>query len=174
VTNELGTAQDKLERRIKARAYHIWMEEGQPQGKDREHWIQAKAEVLAREPRLMEEDTYQTEKDARRLMEGGEADKKSQREQGANRTSNKPIGQVEYADNEGGGEQKRQGGSTRTTTLEEQGVARDQRGRDQPADKRRAQKSQTEGPAAYAPHQEDEGERAFPDRKPAKTKTGEF
>jgi hypothetical protein len=45
------------------------------------------------------------------------------------------------------------------------------------ADKQRqqkegAKKSQIEGPAAYAPH--DEGERAFPNRDPSKKKTGEF
>jgi hypothetical protein len=38
--------------------------------------------------------------------------------------------------------------------------------------KPKAEKSQMEGPAAYAPH--DEGERAFPNREPAKKKTGEF
>ena len=43
------------------------------------------------------------------------------------------------------------------------------------------QKSQMEGPAAYAPHDEDEkkgmkpeGEAAYPHRDPAKKKTGEF
>ena len=35
------------------------------------------------------------------------------------------------------------------------------------------QQSQKEGPAAYAPR-EDEAPRAFPDRDPAKKKTGEF
>jgi len=54
----------------------------------------------------------------------------------------------------------------------QQGSARDGRGQDQPADKRRAQQSQMEGPAAYAPH-EDEDEKVYPDRDPAK-KTGEF
>ena len=59
-------------------------------------------------------------------------------------------------------------------TLDErnQGIVRDERGQEQPADKKRAQQSAKEGPAAYAPH--DEGERAFPDRDPAKKKTGEF
>jgi hypothetical protein len=38
--------------------------------------------------------------------------------------------------------------------------------------KPRAEKSQMEGPTAYAPH--DEGERAFPGRDPSKKKTGEF
>jgi hypothetical protein len=59
-----------------------------------------------------------TETEARRVVEGGEADKQSQRKEGA-------------------------------------------------------QKSQTEGPAAYAPHDE-EGEHAFPNRDPSKKKTGEF
>lgn len=60
-----------------------------------------------------------------------------------------------------------------------QGIVRDGRGQEQPADKERAQQtdskkeqSQKEGPAAYAPH--DEGERALPNREPAKKKTGEF
>jgi hypothetical protein len=38
----------------------------------------------------------------------------------------------------------------------QQGVASDDRGQDQPADKRRAQQSQTEGPAAYAPYEDEE------------------
>jgi hypothetical protein len=59
----------------------------------------------------------QTDKEARRVAEGGEADHQSQR-QGDNRTPNKTIGQVEYADNEGGGEQKNRRGST---TTEKQG-----------------------------------------------------
>jgi hypothetical protein len=46
----------------------------------------------------------QTAKEARRVVEGGEADRQSQR-QGDNRTPDKTIGQVKYADNEGGGEQ---------------------------------------------------------------------
>jgi hypothetical protein len=50
------------------------------------------------------------------VVEGGEADQQSQR-QGDNRTPDKTIGQVKYADNEGGGEQKQkqQRGSTRTS-----------------------------------------------------------
>ena len=38
--------------------------------------------------------------------------------------------------------------------------------------KAKAEKSQMEGPAAYAPHEE--SERAFPKRDPSKKKTGEF
>ena len=31
--------------RIAARAYEIWMEQGCPDGKDREHWYQAESEL---------------------------------------------------------------------------------------------------------------------------------
>ena len=61
-----------------------------------------------------------TEKEARRVVEGGEADQQSQRP-GDSRTPDKTIGQVKYADSEGGGEQTKQGGTTRTTTPEKQG-----------------------------------------------------
>ncbi len=55
-------------------------------------------------------------------------------------------------------------------TPRKQGIVRDDRGQTQPADKQRAQQSQMEGPAAYAPH---EGEKkANPKRDPAKKKTG--
>ena len=62
----------------------------------------------------------EAEKEARRVVEGGDADQQSQRP-GDNRTPDKTIGQVKYADNEGGGEQKKQDASTRTTTPEKQG-----------------------------------------------------
>ena len=64
-------------------------------------------------------DRSSVKKAARRVAEGGEADQASQNRQGDNRTPDKPIGQVKYADNEGGNEQKGPGGSTRTT-LEKQ------------------------------------------------------
>ncbi|MEA2983432.1 MAG: hypothetical protein QOF09_5255 [Alphaproteobacteria bacterium] len=58
-------------------------------------------------------------------------------------------------------------------------IVRDEHGQDHPADKIRPgqtgskkEQSQKEGPAAYAPN--DDGERAYPDRNPAKKKTGEF
>lgn len=35
----------ELERRIRDRAYRIWVDEGQPSGKDLEHWLRAKREV---------------------------------------------------------------------------------------------------------------------------------
>jgi hypothetical protein len=41
----------KLEHKIRRRAYQIWSEEGQPAGRDREHWIRAKAEILEAQPR---------------------------------------------------------------------------------------------------------------------------
>lgn len=37
----------------------------------------------------------------------------------------------------------------------QQGIVKDQRGQEQPADKKRAQQSAKEGPAAYAPHQDE-------------------
>ena len=97
------------------------------------------------------------EKEARRVEEGGEADRTSQRP-GDNRTPDKKIGQVKYADDEGGGAQEDRHVSARTTTLADH----------------RARKSQLEGPAAYAPHREDEDVRANPGSDPAKKKTGEF
>ena len=42
------------------------------------------------------------------------------------------------------------------------------------ANKPKPEKSQLEGPAANAPHQEDEVVRSRPERDPAKKKTGEF
>lgn len=47
---------EPLERRIRQRAFRIWVEEGHPVGKDREHWERAKAQVLAFEPTLPEGD----------------------------------------------------------------------------------------------------------------------
>ena len=67
------------------------------------------------------------------------------------RTPDKKIGQIKYADGQG-----------------------DPRGQDQSADKKRAQQSQKEGPAAYAPQPEEEAVRANPNLDPAKKKTGEF
>jgi hypothetical protein len=39
-----------LTRKIKERAFRIWVEEGQPSGRYRQHWEQAKAEVIASQP----------------------------------------------------------------------------------------------------------------------------
>jgi hypothetical protein len=38
---------DDIEVRIKERAFQIWIEEGRPQGRDRENWEKAKAEIVA-------------------------------------------------------------------------------------------------------------------------------
>ncbi len=35
-----------LERCIRERAFQIWIEEGQPIGRDREHWLMAEAELV--------------------------------------------------------------------------------------------------------------------------------
>ena len=37
----------ELEQRIRERAFQIWIEEGQPHGKDKEHWARAAAELGA-------------------------------------------------------------------------------------------------------------------------------
>jgi hypothetical protein len=36
---------------IKERAYHIWVREGCPHGRDFEHWVQAQVELEAEQPR---------------------------------------------------------------------------------------------------------------------------
>jgi hypothetical protein len=36
-----------LERRIRERAFQIWIEEGQPIGRDKEHWLIAEAELVS-------------------------------------------------------------------------------------------------------------------------------
>ena len=36
-----------VEQRIRERAFYIWIEQGQPEGKDREHWQQAESEPIA-------------------------------------------------------------------------------------------------------------------------------
>lgn len=40
-----NAAQEELERRIRDRAYRIWLDEGQPEGKYLDHWLRAKREV---------------------------------------------------------------------------------------------------------------------------------
>jgi hypothetical protein len=41
---------EKVRRDIQMRAYHIWEGEGRPQGREREHWLRAEAEILSRKP----------------------------------------------------------------------------------------------------------------------------
>lgn len=38
--------EDDIEHQIKARAFQMWIEEGQPSGRDREHLTRAKEELL--------------------------------------------------------------------------------------------------------------------------------
>jgi hypothetical protein len=44
MTNEIGS---ELEQLIRERAFQIWIEEGQPDGRDKEHWRQATNELLS-------------------------------------------------------------------------------------------------------------------------------
>jgi hypothetical protein len=39
--------EEGLEQQIKVRAFQMWIEEGQPSGRDREHLARAKEELLA-------------------------------------------------------------------------------------------------------------------------------
>jgi len=39
--------QQEREQRIRERAYQIWLEQGRPQGKDRDNWAQAEGELRA-------------------------------------------------------------------------------------------------------------------------------
>lgn len=38
---------EEKEQRIRERAYQIWLDEGQPDGRDKDHWEQAKTEINA-------------------------------------------------------------------------------------------------------------------------------
>jgi hypothetical protein len=43
----------ELEQRIRERAFEIWIEEGQPYGKDKEHWEKARQEIEKRNERAI-------------------------------------------------------------------------------------------------------------------------
>jgi hypothetical protein len=49
------------EHRIRERAYANWEQEGRPDGKDREHWLRAEAEIAAEEHDAAEEATLEAE-----------------------------------------------------------------------------------------------------------------
>ncbi|HYP36357.1 MAG TPA: DUF2934 domain-containing protein [Stellaceae bacterium] len=49
------------EHRIRERAYAIWEEEDRPEGKDREHWLRAEAEIAAEERDAAEEAALEAE-----------------------------------------------------------------------------------------------------------------
>jgi hypothetical protein len=57
-----------------------------------------------------------------------------------------------------------------------QGIVRDERGQEQPADKRKAQQTSSRRQHGQddPPLNKEDAPRAFPDRDPAKKKTGEF
>lgn len=38
---------EEKEQRIRERAYQIWLDEGQPEGRDKDHWERAQAEMNA-------------------------------------------------------------------------------------------------------------------------------
>jgi Protein of unknown function (DUF2934) len=38
-----------MEERIREGAFHIWIQEGRPEGRDKEHWELAKAQIAAEE-----------------------------------------------------------------------------------------------------------------------------
>ncbi|AMN43174.1 DUF2934 domain-containing protein [Rhodoplanes sp. Z2-YC6860] len=38
---------DELEQRIRERAFFLWIEQGRPDGRDRDHWRQAESELMA-------------------------------------------------------------------------------------------------------------------------------
>ena len=59
---------------------------------------------------------------------------------------------------------------------QDQKIVKDDRGQEQPADKKRAQQSAKEGPAAYAPHSDGEkqAERAFPIKNQPRKKRESF
>lgn len=46
-----------IEQRVRERAFYIWIEQGRPNGKDKEHWQQAEAELGVRSP--MPENDFQ-------------------------------------------------------------------------------------------------------------------
>jgi len=45
------------EDRIRQRAYLIWLEEGQPEGREKEHWERAERNVARMEERSKEDDS---------------------------------------------------------------------------------------------------------------------
>ena len=49
------------EQRIRERAYAIWEQKGRPEGKDREHWLRAEAEIAAEERGAAEEAALEAE-----------------------------------------------------------------------------------------------------------------
>ena len=68
--------------RIRERAYHIWLEEGQPHGRHDEHWQRAERELIEEDNRLRENSAAT---DARDGAEPGGASRSPARSQGADK-----------------------------------------------------------------------------------------
>jgi hypothetical protein len=47
-TKAAGSTSEAVRQKTAARAYEIWESVGRPHGYDREHWVQAEAEILAK------------------------------------------------------------------------------------------------------------------------------
>ena len=97
----------------------------------------------------------QTENEAHRVVEGGEAHQQSKQQQ------SQKEGPAAYAPHDEG-EKK------------DQGIVRDERGQEQPADKKRAQQTSSRRQYGQDDPPLENAERAFPGRDPATKKTGEF
>ncbi len=59
-----GQDDDDAHRRIAQRAHEIWVQEGCPEGKQTEHWIQAESEVANPAPLVAAKPGESTGKDA--------------------------------------------------------------------------------------------------------------
>jgi hypothetical protein len=95
-----------------------------------------------------------------------------QRQAGDNRTPDKTIGQVKYADDQGGNGRNRQSAATRNTSESDSTGNPDDSQQGEPTDGPEAQRRRTQMSAM----EKAEGEmpRANPDLSPNKKKTGEF
>lgn len=51
--------QDTVEERIRERAHQIWIEQGKPEGKHREHWERAREEIETDADKRLIEDRKQ-------------------------------------------------------------------------------------------------------------------
>jgi hypothetical protein len=61
-----------MEQRVRERAFQIWIEEGKPQGRDKDHWQRAQQELAAHEsPPLQPEPIGQIKSAAARTIDQG-------------------------------------------------------------------------------------------------------
>ena len=42
--------QKELEQRVRERAYQIWLDEGRPEGRAKDHWQEAEKQIIGEEP----------------------------------------------------------------------------------------------------------------------------